>query len=367
MTTATAPAPTFTDRVGNTPVLKYVPGVLLLIVLGLIGKWAQAELKLIAKFTGTHLPDIEYVLWAILLGLLIANTVGVPRIFRPGVGTYEFWLKAGIVFLGARFILGDLAKVGGISLGLILIDGTIAVTTVLLLSKAFKLAPKLGTLLAIGTAICGVSAIIAGKGAIEADDEDSSYSIAAILALGAVALFTFPAIGHLLDLSQHTFGLWVGLAVDNTAETTATAAIYGPEAQNIAVLVKSTRNALIGFVVLGFASYWASRGQAAGVAPGFGNRTRFLWAKFPKFVLGYIAVSALATWGAFSKADITSLGNISKWAFLLTFAGVGLNTDLRAFRKSGWRPFIVGALSLAVVAITSLLLVLGATSVFDLE
>src|SRR5690242_17429652 len=133
MSTTTAPAPNLTDRVIGTPVLKYVPGVLLLIVLGLIGKWAQAELKLIGKNTGTHLPDIEYVLWAIVLGLLIANTVGVPRIFEPGVGTYEFWLKAGIVFLGARFILSDLAKVGGISLGLILIDGTIAVTTVLLL------------------------------------------------------------------------------------------------------------------------------------------------------------------------------------------------------------------------------------------
>ncbi|WP_051367435.1 YeiH family protein [Hamadaea tsunoensis] len=365
MSTATAPRP-WADRFTGVPVLRYVPGILLLIVIGLAGKWAQAELKVVAAKTGTHLPDIEYVLWAIVLGLIIANTIGVHPIFRPGVGTYEFWLKIGIVLLGARFILGDLAKVGGVSLGLILIDGTIAVTTVLLLSKAFGLKGKLGSLLAIGTAICGVSAIIAGKGAIEADDEESGYSIAAILALGAVALFSFPAIGHALHLSQHAFGLWAGLAVDNTAETTATGAIYGPEAQNIAVLVKSTRNALIGFVVLGFALYWASRGQAAGVASGFGNRARFVWEKFPKFVLGFIAVSALATWGVFTKGDIASLGNVSKWAFLLTFAGVGLNTDLRAFAKSGWRPFLVGALSLAVVAVTSLLLVLGATAVFDL-
>jgi uncharacterized membrane protein YadS len=130
----------------------------------------------------------------------------------------------------------------------------------------------------------------------------------------------------------------VEYAVDNTAETTATGAIYGSKAQDIAVLVKSTRNALIGFVVLGFALYWARRGEAADVAPGIAERARFVWSKFPKFVLGYIAVSALATWGAFSKADITSLGNLSKWAFLLTFAGVGLNTDFRAFAKSGLRP-----------------------------
>jgi uncharacterized membrane protein YadS len=182
-----------------------------------------------------------------------------------------------------------------------------------------------------------------------------------------VALFSFPAIGHLLNLSQHTFGLWTGLAVDNTAETTAIGAIYGSKAQDIAVLVKSTRNALIGFVVLGFALYWARRGEAASVAPGITERARFVWSKFPKFVLGYIAVSALATWGAFSKADITSLGNLSKWPFLLTFAGVGLNTDFRAFAKSGLRPLLVGALALAVLAITSLLLVLGATEIFDLN
>lgn len=133
------------------------------------------------------------------------------------------------------------------------------------------------------------------------------------------------------------------------------------------MLVKSTRNTLIGFVVLGFALYWARRGEAAGVAPGVGARARFVWAKFPKFVLGYIAVSALATWGAFAKPDITSLGDLSKWAFPLTFAGVGLNTDIRAFAKSGFRPLAVSALALVVVAVTSLLLVLGATSVFDLE
>ncbi|WP_433089474.1 YeiH family protein [Dactylosporangium sp. CA-052675] len=364
MTAVTADPPGRVERFAAIPVLRYVPGVLLLVAIGLAGKWAQAELKVVAASTHTHLPDVEYVLWAIVIGLVIANTAGLHPIFRPGVGTYEFWLKVGIVLLGARFVLGDLAKVGGVSLGLILIDGTVAVATVLLLSRLFGLKGKLGSLLAIGTAICGVSAIIAGKGAIDADDEESGYSIAAILTLGAVALFSFPAIGHGLDLSQHEFGLWAGLAVDNTAETTATGAIYGAEAQNVAVLVKSTRNALIGFVVLGFALYWASRGQAATIAKG--SRARFLWEKFPKFVLGFIAVSALATWGVFTKADITSLGNVSKWAFLLTFAGVGLNTDLRAFARSGWRPFIVGALSLAVVAVTSLLLVLGATAVFEL-
>ena len=341
----------------GVPILRYLPGLLLLAAVGIVGTFAQNGLRSVSKATGTALPDIEYVLWAIVIGLVIRNVIGLPALFRPGVASYEFWLKTGIVLLGARFVLGDLAKLGGFSLGIILIDMAVATVVILLVGKAFGLSGKLSTLLAIGTSICGVSAIIAGRGAIDADDEDSGYAIAAILALGAVALFSFPAIGHLLNLSDTQFGLWAGLAVDNTAETTATGAAYSAQAQQIAVAVKNTRNALIGLVVLGYAAYWSTRGGRA-IAGGLGGRAAFVWRTFPKFVLGFIVVSALATAGIFSRADITSLGNLSKWAFLLCFAGVGLNFDLRELARSGVRPLVVAALGLVVVAACSLGLVL---------
>lgn len=259
MTTPAGTAPAGGRGVTGAAVLRLVPGLLLLAAVGVVGTLAQNGVRSIGEATGTSLPDLEYVLWAIVLGLVIRNTVGIPALFRPGVGTYEFWLKSGIVLLGARFVLGDLAKLGGFSLGLILVDMAVATTVILLVGKAFRLGGKLSSLLAIGTSICGVSAIIAGRGSIDADDEDSGYAIAAILALGAVALFSFPAIGHALDLSDTEFGLWAGLAVDNTAETTATGAAYSPHAQDVAVAVKSTRNALIGLVVLGYAAYWSTR------------------------------------------------------------------------------------------------------------
>src|SRR6266705_4494901 len=172
--------------------LKIVPGVLLLAAVGYAGKLLEANVGKYAKAHHWTFPNIEYVLWAIILGLAISNTVGVPEIFRAGVATYEFWLKAGIVLLGARFLLGDILKLGGVSLVLVAIEiaGSLAFMT--FLGRLFKLKPKLTTLLAVGSAVCGVSAIIATRGAIEADDEDSSFSIAAILALGALALFTFP-------------------------------------------------------------------------------------------------------------------------------------------------------------------------------
>jgi uncharacterized integral membrane protein (TIGR00698 family) len=344
--------------------LVYVPGVLLLIAVGLLGKYAQIEWKSLARQEHWTVPDIEYVLWAIVFGLLVTNTVGLHRVFRPGVQTYEFWLKVGIVALGVRFVLGDIVKLGGVSLVQILVDMVVAGAIILAAAHLFGLSGKLGSLLAIGTSICGVSAIVAAKGAIRARNSDVGYAIAAILALGAVALFTLPLLGHGIGLTDHEFGLWAGLAVDNTAETTATGYLYSEQAGKIAVLVKSTRNALIGFVVLGFALYWASRGQADHIAPGLRARASFIWEKFPKFVLGFLAVSAIATAGWLSKGQSANIANVSKWAFLLTFAGVGLNTNIRELVRTGWRPLLVAVVGLVVVAAVSLGLVLLTSRVF---
>ncbi|MGB6598127.1 MAG: putative sulfate exporter family transporter [Candidatus Acidiferrum sp.] len=340
--------------------LRIIPGVLLLAGIGYAGKLLEQNVGKYAKAHHWVFPNIEYVLWAILLGLVISNTIGVPEIFRSGVATYEFWLKAGIVLLGARFLLGDILKLGGVSLVLVAIEITGAIAFMTFLGRAFHLKPKLTSLLAVGSAVCGVSAFIAAQGAIEADEEDSSFSIAAILALGALALFTFPLIGHALHLGDRAYGIWAGLAVDNTAEATAAGALYSDAAGKLAVLVKSTRNAMIGFVVLAYAIYWASQGQARTVR----NKAAFLWQKFPKFVLGFLLISVLATYQFFNKEQAGSLANLSRWAFLLTFAGVGLRTNFREMRKQGLRPFAVGAIGEVVIALFTLGLVVGAEKLF---
>ena len=339
---------------------RLIPGVALLAIIGFAGKLLEKNVNAYAKAHHWAFPNIEYVLWAILLGLVISNVFGVAAVFKPGVATYEFWLKAGIVLLGSRFLLGDVLKLGGVSLLLVAVEilGSLAFMT--FLGRLFGLRPKLTSLLAVGSAVCGVSAIIATQGAIDADEEDSSFAIAAILALGAIALFTFPLIGHALHLTDHAYGVWAGLAVDNTAEATAAGALYSDAAAKLAVLTKTTRNALIGFVVLAYAIYWASRGQAQNVK----NKAAFLWQKFPKFVLGFLLISLLATVGFFTKGQNTSLANLSRWAFLLTFAGVGLRTNIREMRKQGLRPFAVGFIGEAAIALFTLGLVVGASRIF---
>jgi uncharacterized integral membrane protein (TIGR00698 family) len=339
-----------------------IPGILLLAAIGLAAKWIEQSINGYTKAHHIVFPNIEYVLWAIVIGLLIGNLVKVPAIFQAGIDTYEFWLKAGIVLLGSRFLVGDIQKLGGISLLLVFVEigGSLLLMTAL--GKAFGLRPKLINLLAIGSSVCGVSAIIASKGAIDADDEDSSFAIAAILALGAISLVAFPAIGSALHMSNNAYGLWAGLAVDNTAEATAAGALFSDAAGKVAVLTKTCRNAMIGFVVLGYAVYWARKGQAAVI----GNKAAFLWQKFPKFVLGFLLISAAVSFGAFNADQVKSLANLSRWAFLLTFAGVGLRTNFRLLSKQGLRPFVVGVLGEVLIAVLTLGLVIGANRIWVL-
>src|SRR5437870_2717536 len=271
-TSVAIPAP-YSDNLFKR-VARLIPGLFLLIAVGYAGKFVEQWIARYGKAHHLTLPNIEYVLWAILIGLVISNTVGIPAAFRPGLATYEFSLKACIV----------------------------------------------------------------------------------VLALGAVALFTFPLIGHWLGMGDTSYGLWAGLGVDNTAEATAAGALYSDAAGKVAVLAKTARNAMIGFVVLGYAIYWARKQGTAGVT----HKAAFLWRKFPKFVLGFLLISALATASFFNPGQITSLGNLSRWAFLLTFAGVGLRTNIGEMRKQGLRPFLVGAIGEVAVALLTLGLVLGA-------
>src|SRR5665213_3040784 len=293
--------------------VELLPGVALLLAIGYAGKVIEHSIAVYGKTNHIALPNIEYVLWAIIIGLIVSNTVGVPKIFKPGIATYEFFLKFGIVMLGVRFLLGDVLKLGGISLAAVALELTISIVLMTWLGHVFKLSPKLTSLLAVGSSICGVSAIIAAK------------------------------------------GVWAGLSIDNSAEAVAAGNLWSEQAGKIAVLAKTTRNAIIGFVVLAYAIYWATKGEAANVE----NKAAFLWNKFPKFVLGFIAVSLLATFGAFSKAQADDIANLSRWAFLLTFAGVGLSTDFRAMRVQGLYPFIVGAVGEVGIAIVTLGIVIA--------
>ncbi len=134
----------------RTQFFRLIPGIALLAAIGYAGKFLEHNLGAYAKSHHWIFPDIEYVLWAILLGLFISNTIGVAKFFQPGVATYEFWLKAGIVLLGSRFLLGDVLKLGAVSLLLVAVEILGALAFMTFLGRLFNLRPKLTTLLAVG-------------------------------------------------------------------------------------------------------------------------------------------------------------------------------------------------------------------------
>jgi len=136
-------------------IFQVVPGILLLAAIGYAGKVIEQSLAAYAKAHHLTMPNIEYVLWAILIGLVISNTVGVPQVFQPGVASYELWLKVGIVLLGSRFVLGDILKLGGVSLCLVALELAVAISFMTFLGRVFRLRPKLTSLLSVGSAVSG--------------------------------------------------------------------------------------------------------------------------------------------------------------------------------------------------------------------
>jgi len=327
----------------NNCFIQKVPGVALLFLVGYL-----------SKIIAGYIPHMEYVLIAILLGMLISNTVKLPKVFIPGIETYELWLKLGIVLLGARLALQSVFQIGIVGLILVIVEIIVSIATAKYLAKKFGLSDKLGSLLGIGIGICGVSAIIGASGAIDADEEEASLAIATILIFGAVMVFLYPILGQVMDLSHQAFGFWSGLAIDNTAESLATGFAFSEEAGQVATITKLSRNALMGVIVLFFALYYARKGVSGEVE----HKGEFIWERFPKFLIGFLLMSLLATVGFFNHDNVGDMKNLYKWAFMLSFAGVGFRTEFDRMKQVGFKAFFVGLGAEIVVSIVTLLAIL---------
>ncbi|WP_132058538.1 YeiH family protein [Halorussus amylolyticus] len=321
----------------------YLPGLAFLVAVGSL-----------AQFLGTLTP-VHSLLAAILLGALVANTVGVPEIFRPGAGTYNLWLEVGIVLMGVRISLGSvlgagpalvLAVVGAVALSLAVVE--------LLARGVFGLSGRLGSLLAAGASVCGVSAVVAVAGAIRADENQVAYATSTILAFDALTLFTYPALGHLLGLPDRIFGIWAGLTMFSTGPVTAAGFAHSDLAGEWATLTKLTRNALLGGLVVGYSLLYAETKSSSG---GWKTSVRDLWNGFPKFVLGFVSLVLLASTGVLGDAEIARLTLASDWAFLVAFAGLGTSIEVRALRGTGVRPLALVGVALLVVSAVALAVV----------
>ncbi len=324
------------------------------------------------QLLGFERSPVSPVMTAILLGLAVSNTVRLPAAVRPGIGfSVAKLLRVGIVLLGLRLSVAEILLLGALGVPIVLgcIAGALVVT--LLLARALRLPEKLGTLIAVGSSICGVSAIVATGAAIGSKDDEIAYAVSVITIFGLVATVFYPYLANALFLADSVkAGLFLGTAVHDTSQVTGAAVVYAQtfsrdQVINGAVVTKLVRNTFMALVIPLVTFYHARRSLEAS-----GGANRSARNVFPLFIVGFLVLAGVRSLGDISASATGSAFWVlptERWAGLLEFlntaavgllvvalAGVGLNTRYRDLKRLGLKPFLTGFAAAATVGAISI-------------
>ncbi len=332
-----------------------MPGLVLAVLTALVARFLHGRLP------GSVAAVVGEVLVAVALGLLIGNLFRLPAAVGPGLKVaVQGVLRIAIVLLGASLSLAEIGKVGIRALVLVALLMTLALTLAHGLSRLLGIPPRLGSLIGVGTAVCGNSAISATAPVIGAKDEEVSFAIATNTLFGTLAVLAYPLLGRALGLSESAFGVWAGSAVNDTSQVVAAGFAYGETAGQVATTVKLTRNALMGVVIVIMGWLYRS-GEPRTVRGGFALRFA---QSVPVFVWGFLALAALRSFGvlgATSDALGVDLVAGATWAakllILVALAAVGLTTRFRDLAKIGFAPFLIGLVVATACSAASLALI----------
>ncbi|MEM7083018.1 MAG: putative sulfate exporter family transporter [Pseudomonadota bacterium] len=340
--------------------MKVLPGLLLALVIALAGHassdWIGTDLMGLAK------SPVSAIMMAIVLGIIVRNTLPLPALFLPGIrfGLVRV-LRLGIVLLGIRLSLYEAGSIGLKSLPIIIGAVIAALVLVNLLGRWLSVNGRLSTLIAVGTAICGATAIVATAPAIKAKDDEVSYAVACITLFGVLAMLTYPFIGHwLFDGNGFAAGLFLGTSVHETAQVAGAGLVYqqfygSPEALDVATVTKLVRNLgmLVVIPLMSIVYHRQNAGQDTETAPWY--------SMIPLFVLGFAAMSLLRTLGdagdlAFGiwspeewRQIVSYTKSFAELCLAVAMAAVGLGTSVRGLLTIGMRPLAVGLFSALVV------------------
>ena len=315
-----------------------LPGILLAAILALPAWWI-----------GQWFPVIGSPVAGILLGMVAAFWMR-PEALNPGISyTSKKLLQYAIILIGFDMNLFHVFEVGRQTLVLMAFTLTATFLTAYFMAKLLKVDRNTGILIGVGTAICGGSAIAATAPVIGAEDEDVARSISTIFLFNVIAAFLFPALGHLMDMTDQSFGLWAGTAVNDTSSVVAAGYAFSSAAGNLAVIVKLTRTLMIVPVTLALAVYVSKRKTGR---EGGGYR---LSAIFPWFILGFLAASVVRTFLPIPEDFSKALVQAGKFLIVMAMAAIGLNTNLVKLIKNGWKPILMGVICWAALAVTSLI------------
>ena len=303
----------------------------------------------VAELLGHALPFVGAPAFALVLGMVLRLGYEpdgpARRVIRFASRTV---LQTAIVLLGATFGLADIVHVGRASLPLML--GTLAAALVAawLGGRALGVEGTPRTLIGVGTAICGASAIGAVSGIVGAAESEIAYAISTIFVFNVVAVVLYPTIGHLLSLSQHAFGLWAGTAINDTSSVVGAAYAYGHSAGQVAVVTKLARTTMIVPIALGLAWMHGRRTDS--------HERRPLRHLLPPFLLFFLLASVLNTAGLVRGALAADGARTATVLITVALAAIGLSAHIGELRRAGLRPLALGTLLWAVVGVSGLLL-----------
>lgn len=321
-----------------------------LVVAGLTVATAVA---VVASVIGHALPLLGGPVAGILLGVAISGVARRQAVLGPGI---EFagrtLLQVAVVLLGAQLSLGQVAQVGVSSLPVMLGTLTACLTAAYLLGRWLGIERDLVTLIGVGTAICGASAIAATSPVIRARSATVAYAVSTIFCFNIAAVLLFPPLGHLLHLSQDAFGVFAGTAVNDTSSVVAAATTYGKEASDHAVVVKLVRTLMIIPITLGLGVLVTRRrlGEPR-QAP-----LRRAISLVPWFLIGFVLLAAANSVGLLPSAVLEPSRATATFLITVALTAIGMGTDVSALRRAGARPLMLGGLLWIVVAGCSLLL-----------
>ena len=330
----------------------------------------------VATVVGQYVPLIGSAVPGAVIGAVIAIVVKPGARFAPGVKwASTFVLQCSVVLLGAQLSIAEAARVGVSSLPVMLGTLAICLAAAWLYGRLLGVPGDLRTLIGVGTGICGGSAIAAVSPVIEAASADVAYAISTIFLFNIAAVLVFPLLGHALGMSQQSFGLFAGTAVNDTSSVVATATTYGTAATSHAVVVKLVRTLMIIPICLGLAALTARKQQrpVIATAPAAAARDGAAGAPaspaalasarmsprraiklVPWFLIGFVLVAAVNSCGIIPAGAHSPLEHASVFLVSVALSAIGLSTNVAALRKAGARPLILGAVLWITVATASL-------------
>jgi uncharacterized integral membrane protein (TIGR00698 family) len=309
-----------------------------------------------AAFVVRRLPGLGVLspmIVSIILGIAFRNTIGTPTVARAGVAfSARKLLRLGIVLLGLQLTAAQVVEVGAAGLAILALCVVSTFVVTVWLGRLIGVDRRLAELIAGGTSICGASAIIATNTVTEAPEEDVAYALASITLFGTVAMFVYPLLPGLLDLSPQSYGLWAGASIHEIAQVVGATFQDSPQAGEAGTVAKLSRVMMLAPMVMALGLIAARRR-----GPAAADKARAPRAPLPWFVLGFVALVIVNSVAPVPAEARAAAGLATTVLLSMALAALGLEADIAKLRAKGVRPLLLGGLATLFIAGFGLVLV----------